>query len=57
MAELRVRRDESGNGCDVEWSSEFEPAGASASEAEKVIRGIYDAGFANLRNLFRVHTG
>lgn len=41
-----------GAGCTVEWSSEFEPAGAPASEAEKVIRGIYEAGFQNLRKMF-----
>ncbi len=52
VAELRVVKDESGKGCRVEWSSEFEPAGASASEAEKAIRGIYEAGLKNLQNLF-----
>jgi uncharacterized protein YndB with AHSA1/START domain len=52
VAELRVVKDESGKGCTVEWSSEFEPAGASASEAEKVMRGVYEAGLKNLQSMF-----
>jgi carbon monoxide dehydrogenase subunit G len=52
MSELRVVKDESGKGCRVEWSSEFDPSGASASDAEKVIRDIYEAGLKNLRTLF-----
>jgi hypothetical protein len=50
QAELSVR--EKGEGCTVEWSSEFEPAGAPESEAVKAIRGVYEAGFANLRKMF-----
>lgn len=52
VSELQVREDENGSGSIVEWSSEFDPSGASATEAEDVIRGIYDAGLANLRMLF-----
>jgi hypothetical protein len=52
VAELRVVKDESGKGCRVEWSSEFEPKGASVSEAEKVIRGVYEAGLKNLQTMF-----
>lgn len=49
-AELSVR--EKGAGCAVEWSSEFEPADVPESEAVKAIRGVYEAGFANLRKMF-----
>ena len=50
-ATLKVS-EKSGAGCTVEWSSEFDAAGASSSEAEKVIRGVYEAGFNNLRKMF-----
>ena len=49
-ATIRVH-DENG-GCTVEWSSEFEASGAPESDATKVIRGIYEAGFENLRKMF-----
>ncbi|MGH7929121.1 MAG: SRPBCC family protein [Candidatus Binatia bacterium] len=52
VSELQVKKDKDGKGCTVEWSSEFEPFGASSSEAENVIRGIYEAGLANLRTMF-----
>jgi hypothetical protein len=51
VATLKVR-DEGGNRCAVEWSSEFEPSGAPQSQAEQVIRGIYEAGFKNLKAMF-----
>lgn len=51
-ASLHVEENEDGRSCTVEWSSEFEPAGASESEAVKAIRGIYEAGFNNLRKMF-----
>jgi hypothetical protein len=47
-----VEESKDGKSCDVEWSSTFEPAGASEPEAVKVIRGIYEAGFENLRKMF-----
>ncbi len=53
VSELKVVKDDSGKGCRVEWSSEFEPAGTSASDAEKVIRDFYEAGVKNLQALFR----
>ncbi len=49
-ATIRVRARN--GGCTVEWSSEFDPAGASESEAAAAIRGIYEAGFENLRRMF-----
>jgi len=36
----------------VEWSSEFKPAGAAEADAVKVIQGIYQAGFDNLKKMF-----
>ena len=44
--------DKDGKSCKVEWSSSFEPAGAAEPEAVKVIRGIYEVGFENLRKMF-----
>lgn len=47
---LRVR-DEGGT-CSVEWSSEFDPAGAEEGDATAVIRQVYEAGFENLKRMF-----
>jgi len=53
VSELRVVRDDTGKGCSVEWASEFAPAsGVSASDAEKAIRDVYEAGLNNLQTLF-----
>ena len=49
-ATIRVR--ESGAGCTIEWSSEFTPSGAPESEAAAAIRGVYEAGFENLKKMF-----
>lgn len=51
-ASLHVEDNPDGKSCTVEWSSAFEPSGASEPEAVKVIRGIYEAGFDNLRKMF-----
>jgi hypothetical protein len=51
-ATIRVREDESGNRSVVEWTSEFNPAGAPEADAVKAIQGVYEAGFANLRKMF-----
>ena len=50
-ATIRVNEDE-GGGCTVEWSSEFNPAGASENDAMKAVEGIYQAGFDNLKKMF-----
>lgn len=43
----------SGDNSTVEWSSEFDPAGgASPEDAMKMVQGIYQAGFDNLRKMF-----
>ena len=52
VAELHVKPDDDGTGCTVEWSSEFDPKGASAKDAMEVVQGIYQAGFDNLKKLF-----
>ncbi len=52
VAELRVRPGKEGEGCTIEWSSEFDPKGAPTADATEVIRGIYQAGFDNLKKLF-----
>ena len=49
---LKVSKGKDAGSCTVEWSSEFEPAGAPESEAVKVVRGIYEAGFQNLAKMF-----
>jgi uncharacterized protein YndB with AHSA1/START domain len=51
-AKLHVAENNDGRSCSVEWSSAFEPSGASEPEAVKVIRGIYEAGFDSLRKMF-----
>jgi hypothetical protein len=51
-AELRVKPKEDGSGCTVEWSSDFNPMGASMAEATQAIQGVYQAGFDNLRKMF-----
>ena len=50
-ATIKVGETE-GGGCTIEWSSEFEAEGAPENEATKVIEGIYQAGFDNLRKMF-----
>ena len=49
-ATLKVR--DSGKGCAVEWSSEFEAKGAPEGDAVAAISGIYEAGFENLKKMF-----
>ncbi|MDH3688453.1 MAG: SRPBCC family protein [Gammaproteobacteria bacterium] len=49
-SELRVK--DAGDGCEIEWSSNFEPSGVPESEAVKVIEGIYQAGMENLKKMF-----
>lgn len=47
-----IKVSEAGMGCIVEWSSEFTPSGAPESDAAAVVRGIYEAGFENLKKMF-----
>ena len=50
-ATLRVKEDAAGKAI-VQWSSDFDPAGASEADATAAVQEIYKAGFDNLRKLF-----
>ena len=50
-ATIRVRPDADGKHSIVEWSSEFEPRGASEAMAVDAIAGVYQAGLDNLRKM------
>lgn len=50
QAEITVREGE--QGCEVEWSSDFEALGTPDNDAVKAIQGVYQAGFDNLRKMF-----
>jgi len=50
-SELSVR-DEGPGRCKVRWSSTFEPTGGSEADATALIRGVYQAGFENLKKMF-----
>jgi len=41
-----------GENSTVEWSSEFEAAGAPEGDAMEIVQGIYQAGFDNLKKMF-----
>lgn len=55
-ADLRVKPSADGTSCTVEWSSDFNPVGASVEEASKAIQGVYQAGLDNLQKLFTTGT-
>lgn len=48
---IRVLEGEDGKAT-VEWSSNFDSAGAPEADAAKVVEGIYAAGFDNLKKMF-----
>ncbi len=52
VATIRVSATQGGQGCTIEWSSEFTPSGAPESEAVAAVRGVYEAGFENLKRMF-----
>lgn len=41
-----------GDNSTIEWSSDYEPMGASPEEAMQAVQGIYQAGFDNLKKMF-----
>lgn len=48
-----IRVQDEGNGtCSVDWSSEFDADGASESDAQAAIQGVYQAGLDNLKKMF-----
>ena len=51
-ATIRVRDEAGGERSIVEWSSEFDAAGASDSEAIKAIQDVYQTGLDNLKKLY-----
>ncbi|MCI0400670.1 MAG: SRPBCC family protein [Gammaproteobacteria bacterium] len=52
VATIRVRDKGDGSASRVEWSSEFKPRGATERDARRMIQGIYQAGFDNLKKFF-----
>lgn len=46
--------EEGAGACRVDWSSTFEPAGASEEQAQGMVRGIYTGGVAGLRKALGV---
>ncbi len=51
QAEIKVKDNGRGKSS-VEWSSEFSAAGAPEADAMEAIKGIYQAGFDNLKKIF-----
>lgn len=51
VAEIHVTENGSG-GCTVEWSSDFVANGAPEADVTRAVRGIYVAGFDNLKKMF-----
>lgn len=51
VSTIRVHAEDDGTSS-VEWSSEFQPAGAPEADAAKVIEGVYQAGLDNLKKMF-----
>jgi len=50
-ATLRVKEDRKGNAV-IEWSSEFDPSGATEADATAAVQEIYKMGFESLRKMF-----
>ena len=50
-ATLRVRDQEDGT-CTVDWSTEFDPAGAPEADAVKVMEGVFQAGLDSLKKIY-----
>ena len=51
-ATLRIKDDPDSKGSILEWSSNFDPSGASEMDAMKSIQSMYQSGFENLRKMF-----
>lgn len=51
-ATIKVR--DTDDGCEVEWSSEFQPAGAPESDAMAAVQQIYTTGLENLQKMFQM---
>jgi carbon monoxide dehydrogenase subunit G len=44
-----IRLSEDGEGCQIEWSSTFEPRSGAEAEAAALVEGIYRSGIAGLK--------
>lgn len=44
-----IRVSEDGEGCSIDWSSQFEPKGVSEEQARSIVEGIYRGGIAGVR--------
>ncbi|HSJ96400.1 MAG TPA: SRPBCC family protein [Myxococcota bacterium] len=53
LSTIRVLED-GPQACRVDWASRFEPDGASAEQAQAMIRGVYAGGIAGLRKALGV---
>ena len=51
-ATIRLKDSPDGDGCVVEWESDFEAQGAPEGDAVKAIQDVYTAGLDNLRKMF-----
>lgn len=45
-------KDDGKGGSEITWSGNFDAKGATDTDASKVIEGIYQAGFENLKKMF-----
>ena len=50
VSKITVRPGDSAGQSVVEWSSTFEPAGVEEAEAQKIVGGIYTAGFDGIND-------
>jgi Polyketide cyclase / dehydrase and lipid transport len=53
LATIRIR-EEGPRACRVDWSSTFEPDGASEEQVARILRGVYTGGIAGLRKALGV---
>jgi hypothetical protein len=49
-----IRLSEDGDGCQIEWSSHFEPRAGAESQASGLVEGIYRGSIAGLKKALRV---
>ena len=52
LATIEVRED--GDGTLIDWSSTFDPKGASEAQVQKMVEGIYRGGIAGIRKTLGV---
>ena len=52
LATIEVRED--GDGTRIDWSSTFEPKGASEAQVQTMVEGIYRSGIAGIRKALGV---